>query len=307
MRILVTGGAGFIGSHIVDAFISRGHEVAIVDNMSHGKEENINPKAEFYRLDIRDIEIDAVFESFRPEMLCHQAAQIKVPVSVKDPMLDADINIMGTIRLLEACRKYCVKKVIYPASAAIFGNPEYLPIDEKHPLNMISGYGISKHTVEHYLKVYETLHGIKFTVLRYANVYGPRQDSTGEGGVVAIFSEKFSRGEDVEIYGDGEQTRDFVYVADVANANVLALSFLDNGIYNVSTNTKISVNELFNLFSDLTGKSVQAKYMPSREGDILHSYMSYRKINRESGWAPEVDMTEGLRRTLEFYKQQRVL
>jgi UDP-glucose 4-epimerase len=274
--------------------------------MSHGRETNIKPRAEFYRLDIRDKKVAEVFQRFKPEVLCHQAAQIKVPVSVKDPLLDADINIMGTINLLEACRKYGVKKVIYPASAAIFGNPEYLPIDEKHPLNMISGYGISKHTVEHYLKVYKELYGIKYTVLRYANVYGPRQDSTGEGGVVAIFSEKFARGEDVEIFGDGQQTRDFVYVEDVAIANRLALNSLDNGIYNVSTNTKISVNDLFSLFRELTGKTVQAKFMPPREGDILHSYMSYESINKESGWTPRIDMKDGLRRTLEYYRQHRL-
>jgi UDP-glucose 4-epimerase len=304
MKILVTGGAGFIGSHIVDEFINQGHEVAIIDNMRHGRETNINKKARLFKLDIRYRNVMEVFQEFKPEVLCHQAAQIKVPVSVKDPLLDADINIIGTINLLEACKSCGVEKVIYPASAAIFGNPQYLPIDENHPLNMISGYGISKHTVEHYLKVYEALYGIKYTVLRYANVYGPRQDSSGEGGVVAIFSEKFGRGEDVEIFGDGGQTRDFVYVADVAAANVMALRGLDNGIYNVCTNSKISVNDLFILFRELTGKDVQAKYLPPREGDILHSYMSYEKINKDCGWMPKMDMREGLRRTLEFYKNR---
>ncbi|WP_139906073.1 SDR family oxidoreductase [Clostridium thermarum] len=303
MRILVTGGAGFIGSHIADELINRGHEVGIIDNMSHGREENINKEARFYKIDIRDRNIPEVFQEFKPEVLCHQAAQIKVPVSVKDPLLDADINIMGTINLLEACRSCGVKKVIYPASAAIFGNPQYLPIDEDHPLNMISGYGISKHTVEHYLKVYESLYGIKYTVLRYSNVYGPRQDSTGEGGVVAIFSEKFCEGQDVEIFGDGEQTRDFVYVADVAAANVMALWGLDNEIYNVCTGTKISVNDLFRLFKELTGKGVQAKYLSPRAGEIIHSYMTYEKIKKHIGWTPKVDIKEGLRRTLEYYQQ----
>ncbi|WP_163193860.1 SDR family oxidoreductase [Clostridium thermarum] len=303
MRILVTGGAGFIGSHIVDELINRGHEVGIIDNMSHGREENINKGARFYKIDIRDRNIPEVFQEFKPEVLCHQAAQIKVSVSVKDPLLDADINIMGTINLLEACRSCGVKKVIYPASAAIFGNPQYLPIDEDHPLNMISGYGVSKHTVEHYLKVYESLYGIKYTVLRYSNVYGPRQDSTGEGGVVAIFSEKFCEGQDVEIFGDGEQTRDFVYVSDVVAANIMALKGLDNGIYNVCTGTKISVNDLFRLFKELTGYNAQAKYLPPREGDIFHSYMSSEMIKKHIGWTPKVDIKEGLRRTLEYYQQ----
>lgn len=306
MRILVTGGAGFIGSHIVDLFIDSGHEVAIIDNMSHGKETNVNGQAKFYKADIRDKTIRNIFKEFVPEVLCHQAAQIKVPVSVKDPISDADINILGTINLLEACRESGVRKVIYPASAAIFGNPEYLPIDEDHPLNMISGYGVSKHTVEHYLKVYSELYGIKYTVLRYANVYGPRQDSSGEGGVVAIFSKKFNRGENVEIFGDGEQTRDFVYVGDVAAANLAALSNLDNGIFNVCTNSRISVIGLFNLFKELTNKDIMQIYKQPREGDILHSYMSYDKINIECGWMPKIDMREGLKNTLEYYKQMNL-
>lgn len=306
MRILVTGGAGFIGSHIVDLFIDSGHEVAIIDSMSHGKETNVNGQAKFYNADIRDKAIHSIFKGFKPEVLCHQAAQIKVPVSVKDPISDADINILGTINLLEACRESGVRKVIYPASAAIFGNPEYLPIDENHPLNMISGYGVSKHTVEHYLKVYSELYGIKYTVLRYANVYGPRQDSSGEGGVVAIFSEKFNRGENVEIFGDGEQSRDFVYVGDVAAANLAALSNLDNGIFNVCTNSRISVNGLFNLFKELTDKDIIPIYRQPREGDILHSYMSYDKINMECGWMPKIDMREGLKTTLEYYKQMNL-
>ncbi|MDP4090095.1 MAG: NAD-dependent epimerase/dehydratase family protein [Bacillota bacterium] len=302
MRIIVTGGAGFIGSHIVDALLKEGHSVAVIDNLSHGSRLNVDAGAKLYIADIRSKDIEDIFEEFKPEVLCHHAAQIKVPVSVGNPILDADINILGSINLLEACRKFGVEKVIYPASAAIFGEPKYLPIDEEHPLDMISGYGVSKHTVEHYLKVYNELYGLKYTIFRYANVYGPRQDSSGEGGVVSIFSEKFLMREQPVIFGDGNQTRDFVYVEDVAKANIQALGSLDNEIYNVCTNTEVSVNELFHLFNNLTASGLKPEYQGIREGDIRNSYMSFDKINMACGWSPEVSLEEGLKRTIEYFK-----
>jgi len=303
MKVIITGGAGFIGSHIADLLIKEGHEVCIIDNLVHGKKEFINPKAKFYELDIRDEKIAEVFEQEKPDILIHEAAQIKVGNSVNDPMYDASVNILGTLNLLEACRKAKVKKVIYPSTAAAFGEPVYLPIDEDHPLNMMSGYGVSKHTVEHYLKVYNGLYGIDYVILRYANVFGPRQDSTGEGGVVSIFAERMINNETTYIYGDGEQTRDFVYVKDVARANLMAMECSINGIFNVCTNEKITVNYLFSLYNELLEKNLKPVFTSEREGDIRHSYMSYDKIQKEMGWTPKFTFIEGLKEVIEFYKK----
>lgn len=294
MKVIVTGGAGFIGSHIVDLLIEKGYDVCVIDNLIHGKKENINSKAKFYQIDIRDKNIIEIFKNEKSDILIHHAAQIKVPISIKNPILDADINISGSINLLEAARKTGVKKVIYPSSAAIFGEPKYLPIDENHPLGMISGYGVSKHTVEHYLSVYKALYGIDYVVLRYSNVYGPRQDSGGEGGVVAIFSEKFLKDERPYIFGDGEQIRDFVYVKDVAKANLMAIEADKNGIFNVCTNEKTTINELVNIFQYILDKNISPIYTEKREGDISSSYMSYEKIYRDIGWKPKFGLKQGL-------------
>ena len=295
MKILITGGAGFIGSHITDLLIEKGHEVAIVDSLVTGKKENINPKAAFYQKDIVDKDIDQLFLRIRPDILIHHAAQIKVNNSVVDPMYDAEVNILGSINLLNACIKSGVKKVIYPSSAAIFGEPVYLPVDEKHPLNMISPYGISKHTVEHYLDVYFRLYGLKYNALRYSNVYGTRQDSSGEGGVVAIYDEKFRNNEIPTIFGDGEQVRDFVCVKDVAEANLMMIENDKNGIYNVCTNEKTSINQLLGAFNSIFKANVEPIYADGREGDIRNSYMSYEKIQNEIGWKPRYKLLEGLR------------
>lgn len=300
MKVLVTGGAGFIGSHIVDMLISEGHNVSIIDNLSHGNISNINKKATFYKFDICDKSITTVFEKEKPEIVIHEAAQIKVPKSVEDPIHDANVNIIGSINILECCKTFNVKKIIYPASAAIFGEPQYLPIDENHPLDMISGYGVSKHTVEHYLKIYKTLYNIDYTILRYSNVYGPRQDSSGEGGVVAIFTEQLLNDMTPTIFGDGSSTRDFVYVKDVAKANILAMNSDKIGIYNVCTNLKISINELFNKMNTIMNKSILPIYATVRKGDIAHSYMTYDKISKEIGWNPEYTLDKGLVETLEY-------
>lgn len=304
MKVLVTGGAGFIGSHIVDSLIMQGHEVAIIDNLSHGFKSNINGQARFYNADIRDRCIHSIFKEFKPEALYHHAAQVKVPSSIDNPINDADINILGTINLLEACRKNGVRKVIYPSSAAIFGNPKYLPVDEKHPLNMISPYGISKHSVEHYLKVYKELFGISYTVLIYANVYGPRQDSTGEGGVIAIFADRFSHNRAVSVFGNGEQTRDFVYVEDVAAANIEALRGLNDENYNVCTNQGMSISNLLKVFKRLTARDMIIQYEAPREGDIIHSYMSYDKIKEACGWKPQIDIETGIWNTLKYFERK---
>lgn len=301
MKVLVTGGAGFIGSNIVDLLIEKKYEVCIVDSLIHGKRANINPKAKFYEMDIRNSEIIEVFRNEKPDYVIHNAAQISVSSSVKDPINDASVNIIGTLNILEAAKEVKVKKIIYPASAAIFGEPVYLPIDEEHPLEMISGYGVTKHTIEHYLKVYKSLYNIDYVSLRCSNVYGPRQDSSGEGGVVAIFCEKLLKGEGPFIYGDGEQIRDFVYVEDVARANLLAIENEINGIFNICTNTKVTINALLETMDKILGKNTEAIYTDDREGDIRNSYMTYKKAKEKLGWEPEIALSDGLKKTIQFY------
>lgn len=302
MKVLITGGAGFIGSHIVDLLIEKKYKVSIIDNLIHGRKENINPKATFYEMDIRDEKILEIFQKEKPEIVIHNAAQISVPNSIIDPINDASINIMGSINVLEAARKFNVKKVLYPASAAIFGEPSYLPIDEEHPLEMLSGYGVTKHTVEHYLKVYKSLYNIDYVSLRCSNVYGPRQDYSGEGGVVAIFCEKLLKDERPFIYGDGFQIRDFVFVKDVARAYLMAIESNTHGIFNVCTNSKITVNELLSTINGILNKDITSIYTNPREGDIRESYMTYDKINRAIGWSPEKNIIDGLKETLNYYK-----
>ncbi|MBZ9624558.1 NAD-dependent epimerase/dehydratase family protein [Clostridium sp. FP2] len=302
MKVLITGGAGFIGSHIVDLLLEKGYEVVVVDNLVHGKLENVNSNAEFYNMDIRNKELIGVFKIEKPDYVIHEASQINVDASIKDPINDASINIIGTLNILECCRICGVKKIIYPASAAIFGEAQYSPIDEKHPLNMLSPYGVTKHTVEHYLDVYHKLYGIGYVSLRCSNVYGPRQDSTGEGGVVAIFCEKLVNDNAPIIFGDGEQTRDFIYVQDVAKANLMALSSEKNGIYNVCSNSKTSINYLVRIINHNLNKNVEPIYESERLGDIKTSIMNYSKIFNALAWKPSYDIDLGIKETLKFYK-----
>ena len=302
MNVLVTGGAGFIGSHTCEYLLGKNIGVCAVDDLSHGKIENVPAGASFYEADIRDpAGLEKIFAAEKPDALIHLAAQIKVAASVSDPAADAFTNIIGSINLLEAARAHGLKKVVYAASAAIFGEPEYLPIDEAHPLNMISGYGVSKHTVEHYLYVYNKLYGVGYNILRISNVFGPRQDSTGEGGVVAIFAEAFANGKRPVIFGDGEQIRDFVYVKDVAAANFAALFSERNGVYNVCTGNKLTINRLADAFNRVYGSDLAPVYGEPRDGDILISYMTHEKITRELGWKPGHDFLDALKETAEAY------
>ncbi len=307
MKVLITGGAGFIGSHIVDLLIENKYDVSIIDNLSHGKVDNLNPKATFYKVDIRDSEIESIFLHEKPEILIHHAAQISVEKSIIDPILDSHINIIGSINLFEAARKSGVKKIVYPSSAAIFGEPKKLPIDENHPLDMISGYGVSKHTVEHYLNVYKKIYGIEYIVFRYSNVYGLRQDSKGEGGVISIFADKFAKNSKPIIYGNGEQTRDFVYIKDVAVANLVAIRSSKAGIFNVCTNEETSINNLFKLFNQILDKDFIPEYQNEREGDIKKSYMSYEKINKELGWTPKYRLKDGLEEMIRTLMKENTL
>jgi UDP-glucose 4-epimerase len=227
LKVMVTGGAGFIGSHVVDMLVSAGYRVSVVDDLSTGRFENINPGVNFYRVKIEGDDFGRVVERERPDAVIHHAAQVDVARSMNEPLKDAGINVLGSVNLLENCRRYRVGKVIYASSAAVYGSPAYLPVDEGHPVAPQSPYGVSKHTVEHYLRIYQEVYGVRYTVLRYANVFGPRQDASGEGGVVAIFIDCLLKGKRVKIFGDGRQTRDFVYAGDVACANLAALNFFN--------------------------------------------------------------------------------
>ncbi|WP_097027917.1 NAD-dependent epimerase/dehydratase family protein [Clostridium peptidivorans] len=302
MRILVTGGAGFIGSHIVDELVKLNHQVSIVDNLSTGSEENLNKNARFYKCDITNKEtLRLVFELEKPEIVIHHAAQIDVQTSLKKAAFDAKVNIRGTINVLECCKEVKTRKIIYPSSAAVYGDPKYLPVDEEHPINPISFYGISKHTPEHYIKVYSELYGIKYTIFRYSNVYGERQGAKGEGGVVSIFIDKFLAKEVPSIFGDGEQTRDFIYVKDVAKANLLALDKGDNEILNISTNTQVSVNKLFEIMREIFVVKIVPVYKEVRDGDIEHSYLDNTRAKEIINLKNEYELQEGLEETVKYY------
>jgi UDP-glucose 4-epimerase len=304
LKVLVTGGAGFIGSHVVDALIEEGHKVLVVDNLSTGKKEHLNPEATFYQLDIRSPELEDVFRTEKPDLVNHHAAHVDVRRSVADPMFDADVNILGSLNLLECARQHGVESFIYASSGgAIYGEPSYLPCDEQHPLNPICPYGVSKLTVESYLFVYAHTYGLRYVILRYPNVYGPRQDPTGEAGVVAIFARQMARGEGVVINGSGEQERDFVYVDDVVSANLLSQEALGGQIYNLGTGIGTSINQLFASMKSLTRYAEEPVYGPPKPGETFKIYLDATKARRELGWQPEVRLEQGLRDTISSFRQ----
>jgi UDP-glucose 4-epimerase len=304
VKVLVTGGAGFIGSHVVDTFIANGCQVVIVDDLSTGRTSNLNPAATFYKLDIRSPQLAEVFEKERPDVVDHHAAQMDVRRSVVDPLFDADVNIRGSINVIECARNFGVKRVVYISTGgAVYGEPEYLPCDEDHPIKPICPYGASKHTVEHYLFMYEVMYGLKYTVIRYPNVYGPRQDPHGEAGVVAIFTGLMLAEKQANINGDGEQERDFVYVGDCARANLLAVTNTNgSGIYNLGSGRGTSVNEIFASLKSITGYSLSAIHLPPKLGETRRIFLDASKAFRELGWAPTVKIEEGLRSTVEYFK-----
>ena len=304
MKALVTGGAGFIGSHVVDVFVRHGHEVVIVDDLSTGRASNLNPAARFYQLDIRDPKLAEVFETERPDYVSHHAAQMDVRRSVAEPLFDADVNILGSINLIECARRNQVRRFVYISTGgAVYGEPEYLPCDEAHPINPICQYGASKHTVEHYLYMYQINYGLNYTVLRYPNVYGPRQDPRGEAGVVAIFTGQMLTDKQVVINGDGEQQRDFVYVGDCAHANLLAAtSGQASGIYNLGVGRGTSINEIFSALQKITGYSKPPVYGPARLGETRRIYLDARKAREQLGWTPTISLEAGLQQTVEYFK-----
>jgi len=302
-KILVTGGAGFIGSHLVDKLIEKGHQVVVVDNLATGKKENLNHKAKFYEVDICDSKISQIFEEEKPEVIFHFAAQIDVRKSIKDPIENAKVNILGALNILENCRKISVKKFIFASSGgAIYGDTDVIPTPETHPENPESPYGIAKLTVEKYLNFYKKTFGLNYIVLRIANVYGPRQDSKGEGGVIAIFCDKMLKDEQPTINGDGEQARDFVYVDDALESALLGMESEKSGVYNIGTGKETSINEIFRRIKELTNSNCKEVYGPAKQGEQKRNCLDYSKAKEKLNWQPKYDLEEGLKETIKWFK-----
>jgi UDP-glucose 4-epimerase len=307
MRILVTGGAGFIGSHIVDQYIAAGHEVAIVDNIwpeGGGNEVNLNPRAQFYHADItNEANLAQVFDKVMPEIVNHHAAQHSVAVSTKDPRLDARVNVLGLLNVLTNCTRVNAHKIIFASSAATYGTPAQLPLDEESIQLPEAPYGITKMVAEHYLRYWQNAHGLNYTILRYGNVYGPRQDPNGEAGVIAIFTNRFLTHEGVRIDWDGEQRKDYVYVGDVARANMLALTHGDNDIFCIGTGQPVSVNQIYTTLARITSFEPPITKAPKRPGDIYQAYFDHSKAERVLGWKPEMSFEDGVKATIKFFRQ----
>jgi len=298
MKVLVTGGAGFIGSHVVNKLIRQGCRVTVADNLSTGSVNNLNQAAAFVQMDIRNPEILQLFESERFDAIVHLAAQTMVPKSLENPVYDSDVNIAGTLQILEAARKTGVKRVVFSSTAAVYGNTAAVTVREETALQPASFYGLSKWAVERYLALYQELYGLEYVVLRYANVYGERQGDFGEGGVISIFVRNICGGRPVTIFGDGGQTRDFVYAGDVAAANWLALgTTAKNSIYNIGTQTESSVNLLVEELAVISGKTVEKQYKSVREGDIYRSSLCNEKAVENLHWSPQTLLRDGLART----------
>lgn len=309
MKILVTGGAGFIASHVVDLYIANGHEVVILDDLSTGRASNLNPAARFIRMDIRDPQVSEVFERERPDVVNHHAAQMDVRRSIVEPLFDAEVNILGSLNLMENARKFGARHFVYISSGgAAYGEPRYLPCDEEHPIDPICQYGASKHTVEHYLYLYRANYGLEYTVLRYPNVFGPRQDPKGEAGVVAIFTGQMLTGRQVVINGDGEQERDFVYVGDCAQANLLAITRPHpSGVYNLGSARGTNVNQIFQVLKGITGYSREAIHGPAKLGETRKIYLDASKAQHELGWQPKVPFLDGMQQTVEYFQKTELL
>lgn len=307
MKVLVTGGAGFIASHIADALIAQGHDVLIIDNLSSGKAEFLNPQATFYHLDIADPGVEEVFRRHRPQVVTHHAAQKDVNKSVREPLFDAQVNILGTLNLLENCVKYGAEKFIFASSGgAVYGEPVSLPVSEDHPERPFSPYGVSKLAIEHYLRFYQKTYGLDFVSLRYSNVYGPRQDAFGEAGVVAIFTLRLLEGKPTIVYGDGEQVRDFLYVEDAVAAN-LAAFHLDSPttlVVNIGTAVGTSVNLLLEKLIRAFGCEATPIHQPPREGEIRTTYLDIQRARSLLDWTPRVRLEDGLVRTIDSFRKR---
>lgn len=313
MKILVTGGAGFIGSHIVDILIEKGHSVCVVDNLRTGKKENLNPKAKFYNVDITTKKLESVFRKEGPEAVYHVAAQASVRVSTDNPEEDAEINVKGTINVLQNCHKYNVKRLIYSSSGgAIYGNPEELPPRENHSIKPLCPYGLTKYIGEEYIYLYNRLYNLEYVIVRYGNVYGPRQDPKGEAGVISIFIGKMMEGKDPVIFGDGKQTRDYVYVRDVAEANLLALTTKNkNKAYNIGTGKETNVNQIFialkEAMFDYLKKEFIARHSDPVPGEVRRIFLDIYAAKKGLGWQPKTELKEGIKKTVDYFiNQERV-
>ena len=306
MRIVVTGGAGFIGSQVADALVTAGHEVAVIDCLwehGGGRRAHLNRDVRFFELDIRDDRIADVFSHFRPEVVCHQAAQHSVAISAEDPLFDADVNVKGLLNVLQLSVRHGVRKILFASSAATYGTPKYLPIDEQHPQLPESPYGVTKLIAEHYLRYYAGAHGLKFTSLRYGNVYGPRQDPNGEAGVIAIFCGRILAGDWIRVDWDGEQQKDYVFVGDVVQANLAALDRGDGEAINIGTGIGTSVNALHRAIARAVGREPEIRPAPKRPGDVRTCIFAIEKAKQVLGWQPRTNVAEGIGFTVDFFRK----
>jgi UDP-glucose 4-epimerase len=303
MKVMVTGGAGFIGSHLVDRLIQEGHDVVVVDNLSTGKKKNVNRAARFYKADILSSKMEKIFKKEKPDLLSHHAAQMDVRRSVADPIYDAQVNILGFLNLLENAVRHGTKKVVFASSGgAVYGEQETFPAPENHPVRPVSPYGISKLSGEHYLYYYQRVAGLNYVALRYANVYGPRQDPFGEAGVVAIFSQKALMNDQPIINGNGKQTRDYVFVEDVVESNMATLDAGIQGVFNVGTGRETSVNQLFRNLVEITGSKAKEVYGPEKRGEQLRSVLDSSKLKKATDWEPKVQLADGLSMTVDYFR-----
>ncbi len=308
MKVLVSGGAGFIASHVVDALIEAGHQVVVIDDLSTGKEENLNPRATFYNLDIRSERVTEIFAAEKPEMVNHHAAQMDVRRAVKEPAFDASVNVLGALNLLENARRFGIQKFVFASTGgAVYGQPDKLPVDESQPVAPLSPYGLTKFTFEQYLALYRRLYGLSFTVLRYPNVYGRRQDPHGEAGVVAIFTGQLLRGETPTIFGDGSKTRDYLHVSDVVAGNLLVLDFLkrDQGeVFNLGWGEEVSDRRIFDTVCQAVGVRMEPRFAPFRPGEIQRISLDAAKISKRLGWQPRVGLEEGVAEVVHWHRER---
>lgn len=305
MKVLVTGGAGFIGSHIVDALVTRGHDVVIIDDMSSGRSLNTNKDAKLYEVDIRDFQaVERVFEQERPEIVDHHAAQVSVRKSMADPGYDAQINIVGSINILQLCTNYEVQRLLFASTCAAYSEPNYLPMDEGHPTQPKSAYGMAKRTVEGYIRYYAENFGLKYKIFRYGNVYGPRQNPEGEAGVVAIFTGQLLSGVQPTIFGDGTKTRDYVYVGDIVKANLLAMDEKGDGeVYNLARGIEVSDFELFDAVRNAVGADVEPKYADVRPGEAERVSLGCSKAKDCLGWTATMPLRDGIQSVVDHYRK----